>query len=141
MDLLSYTVHQSFKEKNGCLYDDNTNKVFYNLTASELKNRHSELGNFLRYLNSDKPNDSFTNEIDNAVTEAKFNTNWRKEYMTVNMLLQEEHVKAFEEGVAQQKLQSAVIAVKKFHLPVCDVAREYDVDLSELEKQLEQTAV
>ena len=141
MDLLSYTVQQTFIEKNVVHYDDNTNKVFYNLTASELKNKHSELGNFLRYLNSSKPNDSFTNEIDSAVTEAKFNTNWRKEYMTVNMLLLEEHIKAFEEGAAQQKLRSAVIAVEKFHLPVSDVAREYDVDLSELEKQLEHPAV
>lgn len=144
MDLLSYTVQQTFLEKNSSHYTDNTNKVFYNLTASELNRKDSELGNFLRYLNSCKPSDSFTNEIDTAVTEAKYNVKWRNEFMTLEMLLQEEHENAFEEGqahgAAQQTLKNAVIAVKKFNVPVADVAREYGIDLADLEKALGESA-
>ena len=40
------------------------------------------------------------------------------------------------EGAAQKAIETAVIAVKKFHIPIDDVAREYGVDKSEIESRL-----
>ena len=40
------------------------------------------------------------------------------------------------QGMAKAKLDSAVIAVKKFNLPVEDVAREYGVPVDEIKKIL-----
>ena len=41
------------------------------------------------------------------------------------------------EGAAQKALEDAVIAVKKFHIPIDDVVREYKVDKLEIEKRLQ----
>ena len=40
------------------------------------------------------------------------------------------------QGMAKAKLDSAVIAVKKFNLPVEDVAREYGVPVDEIKQIL-----
>lgn len=40
------------------------------------------------------------------------------------------------QGMSKAKLDSAVIAVKKFNLPVEDVAREYGVPVDEIKKFL-----
>ena len=42
-----------------------------------------------------------------------------------------------EEGRQEKALEDAVIAVKKFHIPIDDVAREYKVDKLEIEKRLQ----
>lgn len=42
-------------------------KYFYNLSASELQREDSKLGTFLRYLETNKPNDGFTNLISKEV--------------------------------------------------------------------------
>ena len=41
------------------------------------------------------------------------------------------------EGAAQKALEDAVIAIKKFHIPIDDVVREYKVDKVEIEKRLQ----
>lgn len=42
-----------------------------------------------------------------------------------------------EEGRQEKALEDAVIAVKKFHIPIDDVVREYKVDKLEIEKRLQ----
>ena len=43
----------------------------------------------------------------------------------------------FDRGREQKAVEDAVIAVKKFHIPIDDVAREYGVDKSEIESRLQ----
>ena len=42
-----------------------------------------------------------------------------------------------EDAMEQKAVEDAVIAVKKFHIPIDDVAREYGVDKSEIESHLQ----
>ncbi|MBP5446593.1 MAG: hypothetical protein J6X95_00600 [Treponema sp.] len=42
-----------------------------------------------------------------------------------------------EEGRQEKAVEDAVIAVKKFHIPIDDVVREYKVDKLEIEKRLQ----
>ena len=45
--------------------------------------------------------------------------------------------KGIAKGAREKALEDAVIAVKKFHIPIDDVAREYKVDKVEIEKRLQ----
>ena len=99
--ILQYTVEQSFLEKPGVRYDDNTHKVFYNLLSDELEKDNTPRGRFLRYLKNNVPTDDFTQNIHDSLKRFKINANWRKEYMTVGMLIDEEKEKAKKEGIAQ----------------------------------------
>lgn len=95
-----YTTKTVFDEDNVLHYDDKTNKVFYNLSALELKQKDSKLGIFLNYMSTSLANDEYTSKIEEAVKKAKYNLNWRKEYMTVGMWIDEEREKACAEGYA-----------------------------------------
>lgn len=95
-----YTTKTVFDEDNVLNYDDKTNKVFYNLSALELKQKDSKLGIFLNYMSTSLTNDEYTSKIEEAVKKAKYNLNWRKEYMTVGMWIDEEREKACAEGYA-----------------------------------------
>lgn len=95
-----YTTKTVFDEDNVLNYDDKTNKVFYNLSALELKQKDSKLGIFLNYMSTSLANDEYTSKIEEAVKKAKYNLNWRKEYMTVGMWIDEEREKACAEGYA-----------------------------------------
>lgn len=95
-----YTTKTVFDEDNVLNYNDKTNKVFYNLSALELKQKDSKLGIFLNYMSTSLANDEYTSKIEEAVKKAKYNLNWRKEYMTVGMWIDEEREKACAEGYA-----------------------------------------
>ena len=158
--ILQYTVEQSFLEKPGVRYDDNTHKVFYNLLSDELEKDNTPRGRFLRYLKNNVPTDDFTQNIHDSLKRFKINANWRKEYMTVGMLIDEEKEKAKKEGIAQGltqgiaqghkaglkeglsqgiaqgKIEAAIIAIKEFNLPIEQVAIKYDIPIEELKKQM-----
>ena len=51
--------------------------------------------------------------------------------------LREGRQEGLAEGAAQKALEDAVIAIKKFHIPIDDVVREYKVDKVEIEKRLQ----
>ena len=97
-----YTVKQVFAEYPTISYDDKTHKVFYNLSASELQREDSKLGTFLRYLETNRPNDGFTNLISKEVESIKHSTKWRKEYMTINDWIRDELEKGIAAGIEER---------------------------------------
>lgn len=121
-------------------YDDKSNKVFYNLTASELQSEKSPAGNFLRYLISNKTTDDFTRQIESAVSKAKYNSTWRKEYMNFNLWLMKERTEGKKEGIkigiCQTNLSNAITAVKDFNIAPELVAEKYNIPLNDLLKKL-----
>lgn len=131
---LIYTVVQSFKERPGLFYNDSTHKVYDNLTSEELNQRDSKLGNFLRYLNTAVPTDNFTGIVESAVIEAKCNTSRRKEYMTLDMIIEEEKIKVHDKA----KLKTAINFIKSFNLPIEAVAEKCGIDIETLQKALQE---
>ena len=55
--------------------------------------------------------------------------------MTVGMLIDEEKEKAKKEGLAQGKIEAAIIAIKEFNLPIEQVAEKYDIPIEELKEK------
>lgn len=101
-NLIKYSVSQCLNNNINLSYNDKTNKVFYNLYGKADENFNetstSRLRDFLKYLKTKEPTNDFTLKIDQAAQKAKFNTFWRKEYMTVNLWIEEAKEEAKKEG-------------------------------------------
>lgn len=97
-----YVVTQCLNNNKKLKYDDNTHKVFYNLNGKPDRSMDYDssirLSQFLQYLRTKEPTNDFTYKVEQAAQEAKYNTSWRKEYMTVNLWIEEAKEQAQKEG-------------------------------------------
>lgn len=104
----AYKVHMSLDSLEDSLlaekYDDGTHKIFLNLEGYD-KIKGEKLRNFLKYLKTKQPQDSFTEKIERSVDFNRRNAQWRKDYMTVAQEIEYEKAQerklAFAEGVVQ----------------------------------------
>lgn len=55
-----------------------------------------------------KPEDGYVRELEEALTEAKRNREWRHEYMTLLMRDQENIEKGIEKGIAKGRIYGAI---------------------------------
>lgn len=77
-----YTFLNLCREDPQIELGDGTEKI-YICTEGNQNDVPEKLMSFLKYITSGYPNDTFTNILNNAVTEAKAHTKWRHEYMTL----------------------------------------------------------
>ena len=88
--------------------------------------------------------DDFTRQIESAVSKAKYNSTWRKEYMNFNLWLMKERAEGKKEGrnegikigICQTNLSNAITAVKDFNIAPELVAEKYNIPLNDLLKKL-----
>lgn len=137
------------------LPDDKTKKLFYNISSWK-DTGNKELRDFFKFIKTNVPQNNFTQDLAMQVKKAIQNANIRRQYMTLQMEMSLKYnegkklglelgklqgmelgkLHGLNQGMAKAKLDSAVIAVKKFNLPVEDVAREYGVPIDEIKKFL-----
>lgn len=137
------------------LPDDKTKKLFYNISSWK-DTGNKELRDFFKFIKTNVPQNNFTQDLAMQVKKAIQNANIRRQYMTLQMEMSLKYnegkklglelgkqqgmelgkLHGLNQGMAKAKLNSAVIAVKKFNLPVEDVAREYGVPVDEIKKNL-----
>lgn len=137
------------------LPDDKTKKLFYNISSWK-DTGNKELRDFFKFIKTNVPQNNFTQDLAMQVKKAIQNANIRRQYMTLQMEMSLKYnegkklglelgklqgmelgkLHGLNQGMAKAKLDSAVIAVKKFNLPVEDVAREYGVPVDEIIKIL-----
>ena len=90
----------------------------------------------LDFIDGKEPEDEFTRELDEAVQSVRKNEKWRLEYMTLQMNYQEK----YEQGVEQEKIDSAMRMLEDGDLPLEKVAMYSGLTLEqvlELEKELQ----
>lgn len=87
------------QDKELCLGDEAT-KIFIN-PFSDMDDVDEELSNFLHYLVDGNPTDEFTNELNEEVVKVRENKEWRLEYVTLSMRLDELREEAWEQGLEQ----------------------------------------
>ena len=75
---------------------DEAYKVILNASCTKLQD--TELGNFLRFVNTGKPTNRFTDALFNEVNEVKRNEKWEVEYMTLLMKFNETKREGRKEG-------------------------------------------
>ena len=77
---------------------DGTKKIFFNTKAYD-KAKNEEVKALLKYLEyNNKTNNKLISKIDKKVKEVKDNKEWRVEYMTLEMIKQEQFKKGFKDG-------------------------------------------
>lgn len=92
-----YTFENLCKEDSSISMGDETTKIFLN-TDSKMDDVSKELKAFLDYVGGKITDDTFVQELDKAVKEAKQNREWRHEYMTLLMRDQVNVEKGIEQG-------------------------------------------
>lgn len=109
--------------ENRCLQDpelslgDNTTKIILN-TKGTVDDVTPEMKKLLNYIDGKEPEDDFTRELDEAVQSVRKNEKWRMDYMTLQMNYQEK----YEQGVEQEKVDSAKRMLEDGDLPLEKIA-------------------
>lgn len=90
----------------------------------------------LNFIDGQKPEDDFTRELAEAVQSVRNNEKWRLDYMTLQMSYQEK----FEQGVEQEKIESAMRMIEAGKLSADEIAVYSGLTLEqvlELQKELQ----
>ena len=102
------------KENGNLQMGDLTENIFLNVKAAD-KTDDEDLAAFLRYVNGQKPDSSFTKKLDEEATRIKNNDDWRLKAMTLDMEIQDmkkriakrEREKGKQEGKHESKIEIA----------------------------------
>ncbi len=94
-----YELKTVFKNTES-VYNDDTNKIFFNAAAFELA-EDEKVRNFLRFVHTQDTLDDFTSKIEDASVAAKRNAIWRKEYMFLYDVIEDEKEVAREIGLEE----------------------------------------
>jgi predicted transposase/invertase (TIGR01784 family) len=92
-----YTFENLCLENKDLKLKDGTKKIFLNAVGSHT-GISKDLANFLDYLAGKGANDEYTSMLEYEVTRVKNSEDWRREYMTLEMKIDEEREQAREEG-------------------------------------------
>lgn len=98
-DLHKYTFVNTCMENPSITLGDGTVTMFLS-TKGTADDVPLPLKHFLDYVDGQPPADDFVKEIDNEVRMAKRREDWRREYMTLNILIAREKKKSEEQGRA-----------------------------------------
>ena len=87
-------------------------KVFLNAKGFEKEERR-ELKSFLNYVNdSSLSNDKFIERLNNRIEQIKQSKEWKREYMTLQMKLDERYYSGFEKGIEEGRVNNIINAIK-----------------------------
>ena len=85
---------------------DLTENIFLNVKAAD-KTDDEELAAFLRYVNGQKTDSSFTKKLDEEATRIKNNDDWRLKAMTLDMEIKDMKKREREKGKQERSLEIA----------------------------------
>ena len=103
------------KENGNLQMGDLTENIFLNVKAAD-KTDDEDLAAFLRYINGQKPDSSFTKKLDEEATRIKNNDDWRLKAMTLDMEIKDmkkrEREKGKQEGLKAGKQERTLEIAK-----------------------------
>ena len=118
------------KENGNLQMGDLTENIFLNVKAAD-KTDDEELAAFLRYVNGQKPDSSFTKKLDEEATRIKNNDDWRLKAMTLDMEIQDmkkriakrEREKGKQEGLKEGAQNSKIEIAKAMLADGMEIAK------------------
>ena len=114
------------KENGNLQMGDLTENIFLNVKAAD-KTDDEELAAFLRYVNGQKPDSSFTKKLDEEATRIKNNDDWRLKAMTLDMEIKDmkkrEREKGKQEGLKAGKQERTLEIAKAMLADGMDVSK------------------
>ena len=99
-------MRKTFAEKEGTAYTDGTHTVFFNCRA-HASAVDAGVRNILAYLACGEARDGFTAELERCVEQARGNAAWRREYMTLEMIKEEQRQIGIAIGEERRAEQAA----------------------------------
>ena len=124
--------HFTYRCKEDCNLQmgDFTENIFLNVKAAD-KTDDEELAAFLRYVNGQKPDSSFTKKLDEEATRIKNNDDWRLKAMTLDMEIQDmkkriakrEREKGKQEGLKEGAQNSKIEIAKAMLADGMEIAK------------------
>lgn len=110
------------KENDKLQMGDLTENIFLNVKAAD-KTDDEELAAFLRYVDGQKPNSSFTKKLDEEATRIKNNEDWRLKAMTLDMEIQDMKKRIAKREREKGKQESKIEIAKKLLDDGMDVSK------------------
>ena len=101
---------------------DLTENIFLNVKAAD-KTDDEDLAAFLRYVNGQKPDSSFTKKLDEEATRIKNNDDWRLKAMTLDMEIQDMKKRIAKREREKGKQESKIEIAKKLLDDGMDVSK------------------
>ena len=110
------------KENGNLQMGDLTENIFLNVKAAD-KTDDEDLAAFLRYVNGQKPDSSFTKKLDEEATRIKNNDDWRLKAMTLDMEIQDMKKRIAKRERVKGKQESKIEIAKKMLDDGMDVSK------------------
>ena len=110
------------KENDSLQMGDLTENIFLNVKAAD-KTDDEELAAFLRYVNGQKPDSSFTKKLDEEATRIKNNDDWRLKAMTLDMEIKDMKKRIAKRERKKGKQESKIEIAKKLLDDGMDVSK------------------
>ena len=95
-----YTFESICCEDTEIHLQDKRKTIFININGSR-EGVPKELAHLLDYLKTKTPTDGFTERLEQRVLEIRRDTEWRDDYMTLEMKMDEKYEQGLEEGLAK----------------------------------------
>ena len=97
-----YSFSNRCKEEPGLELEDGAYTIFLNAcgTMNDVSPKLKAFLDFVRGISSDEP---FVRKLETRVREAKQNPDWRREFMTLSMLMQDQLEDGIEQGRAEER--------------------------------------
>ena len=92
-----YTFESICREDTEIYLQDKRKTIFININGSR-EDVPEELAHLLDYLKTKTPTDGFTERLEQRVLEIRRDTEWRDDYMTLEMKMDEKYEQGLEQG-------------------------------------------
>ena len=109
--MAQYSFTNCCLEDSSLTLDDGTMKIFFNTKAYDKAN-DAEIQAFLRYINGEYSENPFVKSLDDRVKQVKENREWRAEYMSLLLRMQEIREEGIEQGIEQGEKMKAIAVAK-----------------------------
>ena len=115
--------------------DDKRTTIFVNVNGDRT-GLSEELVRLLDYFKTGIPTDAYTRELQEEVEEARQDDDWRENYMTLEMMMQDKYEKGWEKGRTEGERYKLILQVsRKFQKgkSVEETAEDLEEDISVIE--------
>lgn len=107
-----YTFENTCNELSGLRLGDETRKVIVNAKSKD-KSMSEDMRQFLRFLSAGDGDSDLVRELKADVKKALVREEWRAEYMTLNLMLQEKKDEGIQQGIQQGIKKEKAEALKR----------------------------
>ena len=130
-DRCVYTFESTCQENPAIRLNDKRTTIFVNVNGDRT-GISEELVRLLDYFKTGIPTDAYTQELQEEVEEARQDDDWRENYMTLEMMMQDKYEKGRREGEVGQLILQVIRKFQKGK-SVEETAEDLEEDISVIE--------